>query len=229
MTSKPISNERIEQNKTDHMEMILRPEEIEAESFRIIAAELSDMGITLPAETDPVIRRVIHTTADFSYAETMRFSENAVEVLRELLRNGARIVTDTQMALSGINKRKLADLGGEVHCFMSDPEVAAEAKKRGTTRAAVSMERAAAFPQPVIFVIGNAPTALLRLRDMIESGEYRPAFIIGVPVGFVNVEYAKECIMELGNAKTVPYIVNAGRKGGSNVAAAIVNAVMYTV
>ena len=228
-TSKPTSEERFEQKKTKHTEMLLGPEEIEAESFRIIAAELSDMGITLPAETDPVIRRVIHTTADFSYAETMRFSENAVEVLRELLRNGARIVTDTQMALSGINKRKLADLGGEVHCFMSDPEVAVEAKKRSVTRAAVSMERAAKLPQPVIFVIGNAPTALLRLRDLIESGEYRPAFIIGVPVGFVNVEYAKDCIMELGDAKNIPYIVNEGRKGGSNVAAAIVNAVMYTL
>ena len=209
----------------EHTEMILRPEEIEAESFRIIEQELSEMGIHLKPELDPVIRRVIHTTADFSYAETLRFSEQAVDTLRNLLMQGARIVTDTQMALSGINKKKLAAFGGEVICFMADPEVAAEAKERGITRAVVSMEHASRLPGPTIFAIGNAPTALLRLRDMIEEGTYRPAFIIGVPVGFVNVEYAKECIMALD----VPYIVNAGRKGGSNVAAAIVNAALYSL
>jgi len=206
-------------------EQLLRPEEIEAESFRIIKQELEAMGVSLPEDRNLLIRRVIHTTADFSYADTMRFSEGAVGILQELLRQGARIVTDTQMAMAGINKRKLAAFGCEAYCFMSDPDVAEEAKARETTRAVVSMERAAALEEPVVYVIGNAPTALLRLRDMILRGTYLPAFIVGVPVGFVNVEYAKECIMALD----VPYIVNAGRKGGSNVAAAIVNAVLYSL
>lgn len=206
-------------------EQLLRPEEIEAESFRIIKQELEAMGVSLPEDRDLLIRRVIHTTADFSYADTMRFSEGAVGILQALLRQGARIVTDTQMAMAGINKRKLAAFGCEAYCFMSDPDVVEEAKARETTRAVVSMERAAALEGQVVYVIGNAPTALLRLRDMILRGTYRPAFIVGVPVGFVNVEYAKECIMALD----VPYIVNAGRKGGSNVAAAIVNAVLYSL
>jgi precorrin-8X/cobalt-precorrin-8 methylmutase len=127
------------------------------------------------------------------------------------------------MALSGINKRVLAEYGGEVHCFMADADVAAEAKERGVTRATVSMERAAKLPNKVIFAIGNAPTALLNLREMYDRGEFRPEFVIGVPVGFVNVVAAKEMIMETD----IPYIINAGRKGGSNVAAAICNAVLY--
>lgn len=212
-----------------HQEMTIRPEEIEAESFRIITKELAEMGVTLSGETAPVIRRVIHTTADFSYVETLRFSEDAVKKLMGLLMEGAVIVTDTQMALAGINKRKLSALGGEVRCFMADPDVAEEAKRRGVTRATVSMERASGLRKPVVFVIGNAPTALLRLRDLIEEGTYLPAFVVGTPVGFVNVEYAKECIMALGEERGIPYIVNAGRKGGSNVAASIINAVLYSM
>ena len=179
----------------------------------------------LPKEQEMITKRVIHTTADFEYTDTLTFSEGAVGIARELLKKGADIVTDTNMALSGINKRSLAGLGGEVHCYMADETVAKLARERGTTRAAVSMEIAAKIQKPVIFAVGNAPTALIELYDMIEKGIYKPAFVIGVPVGFVNVEAAKELIMETG----VPYIVNVGRKGGSNIAAAICNALIYSL
>ena len=195
-----------------------KPEEIEKRSFAIISEELDHMGIILPKEQEMVTKRVIHTSADFEYAHTLCYSEHAVEIAKQLLREGADIVTDTNMAWSGVNKRALASLGGEAHCFM-----AKLAKMRGTTRAVVSMEKAAAIEKPVIFAIGNAPTALLQLDEMIRERNWKPAFVIGVPVGFVNVEIAKEIIMEAG----VPYIVNRGRKGGSNVAAAICNALLY--
>ena len=200
-----------------------KPEEIEKRSFAIISEELDHMGIILPKEQEMVTKRVIHTSADFEYAHTLCYSEHAVEIAKQLLREGADIVTDTNMAWSGVNKRALASLGGEAHCFMADPDVAKLAKMRGTTRAVVSMEKAAAIEKPVIFAIGNAPIALLQLDEMIRERNWKPAFVIGVPVGFVNVEIAKEIIMEAG----VPYIVNRGRKGGSNVAAAICNALLY--
>ena len=141
------------------------------------------------------------------------------------LRAGCHIVTDTQMAKAGINKTILARLGGEVHCFMSDPDVAAEAKERGITRAIVSMERAAQLSAPCIFAIGNAPTALISRHSLMEAGKLNPALIIGVPVGFVNVVESKELII----ASPVPHIVARGRKGGSNVAAAICNAMLYQI
>jgi precorrin-8X/cobalt-precorrin-8 methylmutase len=197
--------------------------EIEAKSFEIITEECKERKIEIPEDVAFLVKRCIHTTADFEYAETMRFSEDALPRMAKLIREGAHIVTDTNMALSGINKRVLAEFGGEVHCFMADADVAAEAKERGVTRATVSMERAAKLPNKVIFAIGNAPTALLNLREMYDRGEFRPEFVIGVPVGFVNVVVAKEMIMETD----IPYIINAGRKGGSNVAAAICNAVLY--
>ena len=201
-----------------------KPAEIEARSFEIITKELMVRGITLPKENESVIKRVIHTTADFDYVSTLRFSENAVEQARDLLRRGAHIVTDTNMALAGINKKKLESFGGKVHCFMAEEEIALKAKEREVTRAVVSMEHAAETIQdPVIFALGNAPTALIRLYEMMKEGTYKPAFIIGVPVGFVNVEVSKELIV----TTDVPYIVNMGRKGGSNVAAAICNALLY--
>lgn len=202
---------------------LVPPREIENRSFEIIGEELQQRGITIPAEQEPVTKRVIHTSADFEYAQTMCYSENAIAIARNLIRQGADIVTDTNMAMSGINKKMLAKFGGEVHCFMADEDVAAEAKARQVTRASVCMEKASKINKPVIFAIGNAPTALVSLYEMIQAGTYRPAFVIGVPVGFVNVEAAKELIMETD----VPYIVNRGRKGGSNVAAAICNALIY--
>lgn len=202
---------------------LVPPREIENRSFEIIGEELQQRGITIPAEQGSVTKRVIHTSADFEYAQTMCYSENAIAIARNLIRQGADIVTDTNMAMSGINKKMLAKFGGEVHCFMADEDVAAEAKARQVTRASVCMEKASKINKPVIFAIGNAPTALVSLYEMIQAGTYRPAFVIGVPVGFVNVEAAKELIMETD----VPYIVNRGRKGGSNVAAAICNALIY--
>lgn len=201
----------------------LLPEQIEQRSFEIIDGELKKSGIVLPKEQEMITKRVIHTTADFEYTDTLTFSEGAVGIARELLKKGADIVTDTNMALSGINKRSLAGLGGEVHCYMADETVAKLARERGTTRAAVSMEIAAKIQKPVIFAVGNAPTALIQIYEMMQGSDWRPAFVIGVPVGFVNVEAAKELILQTD----VPFIINRGRKGGSNVAAAICNALIY--
>ena len=198
------------------------PAEIEARSMEIIRSELKR---PLPPENEAVILRAIHTTADFDYAENLCFSPGAVARGVEALRNGAHIVTDTTMAMSGINKRVLAKFGGEVHNFIADPEVAAQAKERGVTRATVSMERAAAMGKSLVYAIGNAPTALVRLYELWQEGTLpAPALIVGVPVGFVNVVEAKELIMEMD----CPWIVARGRKGGSNVAAAICNALLYT-
>jgi len=199
------------------------PGDIEKRSFEIIGEELRQRGIVLPKDEEPVTKRVIHTSADFEYAETLTYSEGAIEIARDLIRKGADIVTDTNMAKAGINKKTLEKFGGEVHCFMADEEVAREAKERQVTRATVSMERAAALPGPVIFAIGNAPTALISLYELMESGIFTPQFVIGVPVGFVNVVQAKELFLD----SDVPFIINRGRKGGSNVAAAICNALLY--
>ncbi|MBQ8189906.1 MAG: precorrin-8X methylmutase [Lachnospiraceae bacterium] len=206
-------------NRIEH----LLPEEIEKRSFEIIGEELKQRGILLPKEQEAITKRVIHTSADFDYTSTLTFSEGAVEIAKQLILSGADIVTDTNMALSGINKKTLASFGGEAHCYMADETVARLAKERGSTRAAISMELASKLEKPVIFVIGNAPTALIQLYEMMQESTWKPAFIIGVPVGFVNVEVSKELIMETD----VPYIVNRGRKGGSNVAAAICNALLY--
>ncbi|MBQ6315828.1 MAG: precorrin-8X methylmutase [Mogibacterium sp.] len=205
------------------------PGDIEKRSFEIIAEELAAAGITLDPEKDPVIRRAIHTSADFDYARTLIFSSDAVRIARDLIQNGADIVTDTNMALTGINKKKIAAFGGSVRCYMADEDVAREARERGITRASVSMEHAARdiskSGRRTIFAIGNAPTALITLRNMHDEGIFTPDFIIGVPVGFVNVVEAKELIIETD----IPHIVNRGRKGGSNVAAAIVNALIYSI
>lgn len=208
----------------ENIEYVL-PGEIEKRSFAIIGEELKERGIVLPPEQELVTKRVIHTSADFDYAKTMTYSLNAVQIAKELIAGGADIVTDTNMALAGINKKRLEEFGGTVHCFMADEDVAREAKTRQVTRATVSMEHAANIDKPVIFAVGNAPTALISLYELMQKSDWRPAFIIGVPVGFVNVEAAKELILKTD----VPYIVNRGRKGGSNVAAAIVNALLYQI
>lgn len=197
------------------------PMEIEKRSFEIITQELGSRSFQ--KEQEPIIKRVIHTTADFEYADTLCFSENAVAQAKNAIQNGASIVTDTQMAKSGINQRTLAKFGGTVYNFMSDPEVARIAKENGTTRATACMDQAAALGKPLIFAIGNAPTALVRLYELIQENKLKPELIIGVPVGFVNVVQSKELIMQTD----VPYIIARGRKGGSNVAAAICNAILY--
>ena len=201
----------------------LLPADIERRSFEIISAELEGRGIVLPEETAPIVKRVIHTTADFDYAESLVFSPGVVATARAALRAGAAVVTDTPKARAGLNKTSLARFGGEVRCVMSDPDVAAGAKENGTTRAVASMDKASALPGPLLFAVGNAPTALIRLCELVSEGSLRPAAVIGVPVGFVNVVEAKELLLESG----VPCIVARGRKGGSNVAAAIVNALLY--
>ena len=201
----------------------VKPEEIEKRSFEIISEELAKRNIVLPPEEEMITKRVIHTSADFEYVDTMTYSKGAVKVIKQLIKEGADIVTDTNMALSGINKKVLAEFGGSAHCFMAEEEVAKLAKLRRTTRAAISMEKASGIDKPVIFAIGNAPTALIQIYEMMQNNSWKPAFVIGVPVGFVNVEAAKELIME----SDVSYIINRGRKGGSNIAAAICNAVLY--
>ena len=199
------------------------PQDIEKRSFEIITEELGD-AVLDPLQA-PIIKRVIHTTADFEYLNTLCFSENAVVKLQGALKNGACIVTDTQMAQAGISKRTLEKYGGRVYCFMGDEDVAQTAARNGTTRAVASMDKAAGLSENVIFVVGNAPTALVRLYELMEQGKIAPRGIIGVPVGFVNVVQAKELIMQCN----VPYIVARGRKGGSNVAAAICNALLYSM
>ena len=203
------------------LEQVL-PQEIEKRSFEIITEELGDFALT--PGTEPIVKRCIHTSADFDYAKNLVFSDNAVQKSMDAIRDGAWIITDTQMGMAGINKKKLAEYGGEVRCFMSDEETARLAKERGTTRAAVSMERAAALNPKLIFAVGNAPTALVRLYELIKEGRLKPELIIGVPVGFVNVVASKELILSL---EDTPYIVAKGRKGGSNIAACICNALLY--
>lgn len=203
------------------LEKIL-PSEIEKRSFEIITEELG--GKRLIPGTEAIVKRCIHTSADFDYAENLVFSEHAVEKALEALKEGACIVTDTQMARAGINKKKLSEYGGEVFCFMSDEDIARTAKENGTTRAQASMDKAAGLDKKLIFAIGNAPTALVRLYELIGERKIKPELIIGVPVGFVNVVQSKELILTL---KDVPYIVARGRKGGSNIAACICNALLY--
>ena len=200
---------------------IVKPMEIEKRSMEIITKELG--GRTWPEPEFSVIKRCIHTSADFDYADNLCFSEDAVQKGIDALNAGASIVTDTKMAASDISKKRMAECGGEVYCFMSDPDVAETAKEKGCTRAAVCMEKAAELSGPLIIAVGNAPTALIRLYELIQEGKIAPALIIGAPVGFVNVVEAKELIMTAG----VTYIVPRGRKGGSNIAAAICNAMLY--
>lgn len=202
------------------------PADIEKHSFEIIGQELKEMGIEVPERQAPITMRCIHTSADFDYAKNLVFSENAIDRAREAIKKGASILTDTNMGKSGINKKRLEGFGGQLYCFMSDEDVARKAKENGTTRAVASMEKACELKEPLIIAIGNAPTALIHLYELIEVGRISPELVIGVPVGFVNVEPAKELIM---SQNKVPYIVAKGRKGGSNIAACICNALIYSL
>ena len=203
------------------------PADIERTSISIITRELDELGLTPPPETAAVVKRVIHTTADFDYAKNLRFTPGAVQAAVRALQTGAVIVTDTNMALAGISRPGLAKLGCEAVCYMADPAVAEAAKQAGTTRAVAAVHRAAREHPGAILAVGNAPTALLTIAEEIEAG-LRPALVIGVPVGFVNVVESKETLFAVCEQHGVPAIVAMGRKGGSNVAAAICNALVYS-
>lgn len=202
---------------------VVRPEDIERKSFEILSGILGDRKF--PSLHEPIVKRVIHTTADFDYADILNISENAVEQAIEAIESGCNIVTDTRMAASGVSKKSLSRFGGQVVCFMDSEEVAVEAKRRGITRASVCMERASKDPNNKIFAIGNAPTALVKLYELITKDVIKPALVVGVPVGFVNVIESKELFKRAG----VPFIISEGRKGGSTVAAAVINAILYMI
>lgn len=197
------------------------PMDIEKRSMEIIEEELGQLQLD-PIQAS-IIKRVIHTSADFDYVRTLLFSDDVVSKALAALKSGATIITDTNMACTGINKPGLSQLGGKALCFMADLDVAESAKMAGSTRAAACMEKACSVEGPVIIAVGNAPTALVRLDELVRDGKINPVLVIGVPVGFVNVVESKEIIMKTG----IPYIVARGRKGGSNVAAAICNALIY--
>lgn len=201
----------------------MRPEEIEANSMKIIGEEMGPWNG--PAENLPIVKRVIHTSADFDYVTNLDFSDNVVNKAREALKKGITIITDTNMAKAGINKTSASRFDIDVICRMADPDIREEAKKRGVTRAIISMEKAVEKTPNAIFAIGNAPTALIRLCELIDEGKATPSLVIGVPVGFVNVVESKERLM----STDVPYIVAKGRKGGSTIASAIVNALLYGI
>lgn len=203
------------------------PADIERESMRIIEGELADRNIDVPEENLTVVKRVIHTTADFDYGGNLKFTEGAVKRAVGALQAGGRVfITDTNMALSGISKPSLEKLSASAFCYMARLEIMERAKAEGKTRAAVSMEQAAKEHPGGIFVSGNAPTALITLSKLIREG-LRPALVIGVPVGFVNVVESKEELFSVCGEADVPAIVAFGRKGGSNVAASICNALLY--
>lgn len=201
----------------------ITPSRIENRSMEIISQELESLGITLDPGKAPVIKRAIHASADFDYAKNLYFSDNVIPHALNLLRNGTSIVTDTKMALSGINKKILLEHGIEIYNFVDDKDVAMAAKQNNTTRSAACIDKAMSLKKPFIFVIGNAPTALIRIYELYSEGLLKPELVIGVPVGFVNVVQAKELIIQTG----LPCIVARGRKGGSNIAAAICNALLY--
>jgi precorrin-8X/cobalt-precorrin-8 methylmutase len=203
----------------------MRPAQIERESMAMIERELNARGHMLPEETKALVMRVIHTTADFDYAENLRFTPDAVRLAQTALRGGT-IVTDSNMALAGISRPALQKLGCSAYCYMAEPLIAQTAKERGVTRAVASMDHAADLFPGAVYAIGNAPTALLRLTEHIEEG-MRPALVIGVPVGFVNVVESKERVLAVCERYGVPAVIAWGNKGGSTVAAAICNALLY--
>ena len=201
----------------------MTPEDIEKRSFEIIDMELRALGLTIPADIAPIVKRVIHTTADFEYAKTLRFSAGAIDLGRAALRECCPIVTDTRMAKSGINPKALRAVGSAVHCHIADEDVAETARANRCTRSRVAVDKASTLWQDAIYAVGNAPTALIRICELVREGKLRPRLVIGVPVGFVNVVESKEFLMRCD----VPHIVAQGRKGGSNVSAAICNALLY--
>jgi precorrin-8X/cobalt-precorrin-8 methylmutase len=198
----------------------MRPREIETESFRIIDREAGPHGF--PPEQWQIVRRMIHTSADFDYLRTARFHPQAIPAGTAAIRAGKPIITDTNMARAGIRKTDAQRFGIAATCHMDAPAIHAAAGSSGTTRATAAVDAAAAEMSGGIYVVGNAPTALLRLIELVRSGQARPALIVGLPVGFVNAAESKAALAKLDH----PFITNEGRKGGSNVAAAVVNALL---
>lgn len=196
----------------------MKPQEIEDLSFEIIDKEAGEHGFS--KEEWPIVRRMIHTSADFDYIKTVRFNGKAVEKGIQAIQQGKQIITDTNMARVGIRKKEIEEFGGQISCLMADPAVASRAKEGGTTRALAAVDLACTAMAGGIYVVGNAPTALLRLIDLIRDKKAAPALVIGFPVGFVNAAESKDALMDID----IPYITNKGRKGGSNIAASIVNA-----
>ena len=210
--------------------MFIKPELIEQESLRIIESEMDKRRLDFYSEIElKIVKRCIHTSADFDYQYNLIFSKTAVQTAFKAITDGALIVCDTTMAAAGMNKKVLADFNSEVKSFIADEDVAAEALEKGVTRSAICMEKAARLSggnkRPVILAVGNAPTALIRLHELISNQEFIPDLIIGTPVGFVNVVESKELIL----AGSCPYIVSRGRKGGSNIAACIINSIIYQI
>ncbi|WP_427338810.1 precorrin-8X methylmutase [Caloranaerobacter sp. DY30410] len=203
------------------LDYIKNPYEIEKKSFEIITKELGSK--IFPEDIGKIIKRIIHTTADFEYADITVIKEGALDRAKVAIKNGTNIITDTKMAMAGINKRKLSEYGGQVFNYVADEDVAQEAKKEGVTRSIVAMRKAIKENPKGIFVIGNAPTALFELVKQVKEGKAIPSLIVGVTVGFVGAAESKEELLKLD----VPYIVTRGRKGGSTVAAAIINAILY--
>ncbi|BBO82507.1 precorrin-8X methylmutase [Desulfosarcina ovata subsp. sediminis] len=198
----------------------MKPQEIENESFRIIDSEAGAHGF--PADQWPVVRRMIHTSADFEWQLMTQLHPDAIRIGVAAIRRGCPIVTDTNMARVGIRQRDLDRFGGVVHCYMTDARVAETAVREGITRAKAAVDVATSEIEGGIYVIGNAPTALLRLIELMDRGQARPELVVGLPVGFVNAAESKALLME----RDVPHITNVGRKGGSNVAAAVINALI---
>ena len=198
----------------------MKPDEIEKRSFQIIEEEAGTHRFS--AQQWPVVRRIIHTTADFEYLQTLRFHPDAVSAGIESIRSGRGVITDTNMVRVGIRSKDLQQYGGGVRCFMEDPQIHRIARQRQTTRAAAAVDAAVEEMNGGIYAIGNAPTALMRLIELIEKGKAHPALVIGLPVGFVNAAESKAALAAL----QTPYITNSGRKGGSNVAASVVNALV---
>ena len=206
---------------------IVQPSDIEKQSMAIIEQELQNYDIShLSPKEKQILKRVIHTTADFDYVQNLCFSKNAVsKALSVLKEKNAVIVTDTKMAMSGISKPALSELNCEIYCFVSDSDVIGQAKDRNVTRAVVSVEKAVNLfkDRNVIFIVGNAPTFLIRLYELVTEKKIMPSLIVGVPVGFVNVVQSKELIL----STNTEYIIAKDRKGGSTVAVSICNALLY--
>lgn len=210
------------------MQYIKNPMKIEERSMEIIQEIIDEIrpGYKFNgAIEEKIIKRCIHTTADFEYLDILRISDDAIESIVDALKNNATIYTDTNMALSGINKRKLDALGCDYKCLVAEEETANLAKEKGITRSMAAVEIAAKNPGRKLFVLGNAPTALYKVMEMIDSNELKADAVVGVPVGFVGAAESKD---ELENTN-IPYIISKGRKGGSNLAAAIINAILYSM